>query len=560
MKRGKRIGVYICHCGRNIAGYVDIQKLMEKISRLRWVSLVRDNKYLCSEEGQAIIKGDIREGLIDRVVIASCSPAMHEKTFRRAIEGAGLNPFLYQHVNIREGCSWVTPDREEATHKAFELIKAGVQRVRFLEPLEPLKYRAIPRTLIIGGGLAGITAALDISEAGFGVVLVEREAQLGGWANRIWRGFPNMIPVREYVNEKVKQLLGRPNVKILLNSEVLSLEGFTGNFTARIRCQGEVIEEKVGTVIVATGFSPFDASRKPEFGYGRHPSIITTADMEELLGSGLPEGSLQRVAFIHCVGSRDQTVGNPYCSRVCCTVVAKQALLLKQSHPQTHIYVFFMDVRTFGKGYEELFEEAQRAGVIYVRANPGEIFPRGDKLVLRYEDTLLERPAELEVDMVVLAIGMEPPKGTRELMKRLRLNASSDGFFLEAHPKLGPVDTTSEGIYLAGCCQGPKDLPDTLSQAHAAAARATKIFHLGEVTKDPITAVLDPEACSLCRLCEKVCEFGALSFDPKTKRMKVTEAACRGCGACAATCPSGAISLRHFNHPQILPLIQALTG
>lgn len=559
MKWGRRVGVYICHCGRNIAGYVDIEALVEKVRGLKGVVTVKHEKYMCSEQGQQLIKEDIREGLVDRVVVASCTPTMHERTFRRCVSEAGLNPFLYQQVNIRENCSWVTEDVHEATQKAFELIKAGVWRVKCLEPLEPLQYPLIPSTLVIGGGIAGIIAALDISEAGFEVIVVEREGELGGWGRKIGVSFPQLVPVKDFLEGLIGKLLCRSNVKVYLKSEVEQVEGFSGNFTVKIRTEKGVFEEKVGSIIVATGFTPFDAKRKAEYGYGRFPQVLTTVDVEERFVNGWPErGGIKSVAFVQCVGSRDQTIGRPYCSRACCTVVAKQALLLKRLFPEARVYVFYMDVRTFGKGYEELFEEAQREGVVYIRANPGEVYPLRDKLVVRYEDTLLGRPSELEVDLLVLAVGMEPPQGVKELMKKLYLNADADGFFLESHPKLGPVDTFSEGVFLAGCCQGPKDILDTISQAHAAAARATRLFHVGKAIKEPVVAEVDHEVCARCRICEATCSFNAVTYDPKAKRMKVIEAACKGCGACAASCPSGAMSLKHFRYRQTLLPIEAV--
>lgn len=559
MKKGKRVGVYICHCGRNIAGYVDIEGLVKKVQGLKGVATVRHEKYMCSEQGQQLIKEDIRQGRVDRVVVASCTPTMHERTFRRCVSEAGLNPFLYQQVNIRENCSWVTEDIEEATEKAFELIKAGVWRVRFLEPLEPLEYPLIPSTLIIGGGIAGVITALDISEAGFKVIVLEKEDKLGGWGNKIGFSFPQLVPVRDFLRERIEELLSRPNVKVYFKGEVEQVEGFSGNFTVKIRTQEGVFEERVGSIVVATGFTPFDAKRKAEYGYGRFPQVLTTVELEERFLNGWPDPiGPKSVAFVQCVGSRDQSIGRPYCSRACCTVVAKQALLLKKLFPEAKVYVFYMDVRTFGKGYEELFEEAQREGVIYLRANPGEVYPLGDHLVVRYEDTLLCRPTELKVDFLVLAVGMEPPEGAKELMKKLYLNADADGFFLESHPKLGPVDTLSEGVFLAGCCQGPKDILDTISQAHAAAARATRLFHVGKVIKEPVVAEVDQEVCSQCRICQATCSFNAVAYDPKARRMKVIEAACKGCGACAASCPSGAMSLKHFRYRQVLLPVEVL--
>jgi heterodisulfide reductase subunit A len=368
-----------------------------------------------------------------------------------------------------------------------------------------------------------------------------------------------LTPVKDFLRDRLNALESYPHFIKYLSSEVVAVEGFPGNFQVTIRqADGSTIEEAIGSIIVATGFSPFDARKKPEYGYGNSKQVMTTIEMEELLEQGIPSanGQLKEVAFIQCVGSRDKSINKDYCSRACCMVVAKQALLLKGLIPDAKIYVFYMDVRTFGKGYEEFFEKAQRAGVVYIRGNPSEVYKAGDKMAIRYEDTFLGRPQETKVDVVVLAIGMEPALGITNLMNMLRVAADKDGFFLEAHPKLGPLDTHSEGIFIAGCCQGPKDLPDTVSQAHGAAARATVYFHRGQVVKEPVVASVEAEACSGCRLCKTICSFDALRFDERRKRMTVQEALCKGCGACTATCPSGAIGLKHFLRSQMLSWVE----
>jgi heterodisulfide reductase subunit A len=559
MRKKPRIGVYVCHCGMNIAGYIDIPQLVERLQTVPDVTMVKEEKYMCSDQGQAAIKEALRQGLIDRVVVASCSPIMHERTFRKCVAEEGFNPYLYQQVDIRENCSWVTTDIEEATQKAYELIKAGVSRVKTLEPLWSTEYPVTLTTLVIGGGIAGITAATDILDAGFKVVLVEREGQLGGWSRRIGKGFPHLIPIKVFLQDKIEVLESHAGLKQYLSSEVVGLEGFPGNFQATIRqADGTTIEEEIGSIIVATGFKPFDARKKPEFAYGESTQVMTTVEMEELLDQGLPShnGQPKEVAFIQCVGSRDQSIGKEYCSRTCCMVVAKQALLFKELVPDARISVFYMDVRAFGKGYEEFYEKAQRSGVRYIRGNPSEVYQRGDKMIIRYEDTLLGRPQEMAADLVVLAVGMEPSEGTAELINTLRVTGDKDGFFLEAHPKLGPLDTFSDGLFIAGCCQGPKDLPDTVAQAHGAAARATVYFHQDRVVKEPVVASIDTEVCSGCGLCESICSFDALHLDERRKRMAVQEAICKGCGACAATCPSGAISLKHFRPSQVLSWVE----
>ena len=559
MKR-PRIGVYICHCGTNIASYVDVKRLVELIRDVPDVVVARDYRYMCSEPGQELIRGDLRDGKIDRVVVGACSPNLHERTFRRVLEREGLNPFYLCHVSIRENCSWVHDDKESATKKAYELVMGGIWRVRRLEPLTSTEIPIEKRVLIIGGGVSGITAAIDILDAGFDVVLVEKEDHLGGWVRRIWKGFPNLDPLDEFIESRIKKLLSYRNVKIYTSSTVSSLEGFFGSFKVKIKSKsGDVFEETVGSIIVAAGFKPFDASRKPEFGYGRYDNVLTTVDLEALFSSGkIRDLKPKSVAFIQCVGSRDKVVGNDYCSRVCCMTVLKQAYLLKELVPDVKIYVFYMDVRSFCKGCEEFYENVQRKGVLYIRGNPSEIYKKGNSLFVRFEDTLLGGARELEVDLVVLAVGMEPPQDSHELSSILGLQRDRNGFFLEAHPKLGPLDTYSEGIFIAGCCQGPKDIPDSISQAHGAAARATLFFHKGKAVKEPIVARVDEDICSGCRLCEGVCSFGALEFDPKRKVMTVKEAACKGCGACSATCPSSAISLNHYKSPQVITWVEGI--
>jgi heterodisulfide reductase subunit A len=521
--------------------------------------MVKEDTYMCSDQGQALIQKDLREGIIDRVIVASCSPTMHERTFRRCVAEEGFNPYLYQQVDIRENCSWVTKDTQEATAKAYTIIKAAVSRVKGLEPLWPTEYSVAPTALVIGGGIAGITAAIDILEAGFNVILVERDDHLGGWTRRIGKGFPALVPLKAFLQDKLETLESFPLFKAYLSSEVVGLEGFPGNFQATIRqADGTTIEEAIGSIIVATGFAPFDARKKPEYCYGMRDQVITTVEMEELLEQGMPSdnGQPKEVAFIQCVGSRDKSIEREYCSRACCMVVAKQALLLKELIPEARISVFYMDIRAFGKGHEECYEKAQRSGVLYIRGNPSEVYKEDDKMVIRYEDTLLGTPQEAKADLVVLAVGMEPAEGTAELIKVLRVTGDKDGFFLEAHPKLGPLNTHSDGIFIAGCCQGPKDITDTVAQAHGAAARATLSFHQGRVVKEPIIASVDGEVCSGCRLCEAICSFDALRFDERRKRMTIQEAVCKGCGACAATCPSGAISLKHFRPAQMLSWVE----
>jgi heterodisulfide reductase subunit A len=564
-----RIGVYICHCGVNIAATVDVQQVAEFAASLPGVVVARHYLYMCSDPGQGLIQQDIREQGLNRVVVASCSPRMHEPTFRGAAQQAGLNPYLVEMANIREQCSWVHPNREEATAKARALIASMVAKAALLEPLEKREVGVTPGALVIGGGLAGMAAALDVADAGFPVTLVEQSNHLGGRLAALNRTFPTLEPVADLLGPLVERVTLHPNVSVLPNSRVAEIEGYVGNFKVTVESgqgdketgrQGEI---GVGSIIVATGYDVFDPRRKPELGYGQYPNVITTLEMERRLAQGdlTIDGHLPTsVAFIKCVGSRDAQVGNPYCSRVCCMVTAKQARLVRELLPQAEVTVFFMDVRTFGKGGEEFYDEVRAKGVRYRRGAVSEINRRGDRVVLVAEDTLLGKPIEYEADLVVLAVGMEPRADVAALSTLLKLPRSADGFFLEAHPKLRPVDTAVDGVFLAGCCQAPKDIPDTVAQAKAAASSALSPLIRGSVPVESATAVVEAELCAGCGTCVEVCPSAAPALDPLWGVSKVNAVLCKGCGACASACPSKAIRLQHFTTEQVLAQVEMLIG
>lgn len=558
-----RIGVYICHCGVNIAATVDVERVTEFAARLPGVVVARHYLYMCSDPGQGLIRQDIRELGLNRVVVASCSPRMHEPTFRGALQQAGLNPYLVEMANIREQCSWVHADREEATTKAQSLVAATVAKAALLEPLEQRQVGVTPGALVIGGGLAGLVAALDVADAGFPVTLVEQSDHLGGRLADLNRTFPTLESVAELLEPLIERATTHPNISVLLNSRVTGIEGYVGNFKVSvIREQGTGIRD-VGSIIVAAGYDIFDPRRKPELGYGQYPNVITTPEMEHRLAQGdltVNGRTPQRVAFIKCVGSRDAQAGNPYCSRVCCMVSAKQARLVRELLPQAEVTVFYMDVRTFGKGGEEFYDEARRKGVRYRRGNVSEINRRGERVVLIAEDTLLGQPIEYEADLVVLAVGMEPRADAEVLSSLLKLPRSADGFFLEAHPKLRPVDTAVDGIFLAGCCQAPKDIPDTVAQAKAAASSALVPLIRGNVPAESATAVVEGDLCAGCGTCVEVCPSGAPALDPLWGVSKVNAVLCKGCGTCASACPSKAIRLQHFTAEQVLAQVEALVG
>lgn len=657
-----KVGVYICHCGINIASTVDVEAVEEYALKLPNVKVARTYSYMCSDPGQVLIKEDIKEQGLNRIVVASCSPRMHEPTFRKTIEGAGINPYFLEMANIREQCSWVHEDPEEATAKAKKLVAASVAKVRLLEALESKEVDAEPAALIIGAGIAGIQAALDIADAGFKVYLVEKTPSVGGRMAQLDKTFPTLDCSACILTPKMVDCASHPNIELLSYSEVDEIGGYIGNFDVKVRkkaryvdfdkCTGcgdcakecrvadrfpnefdmgmgkrsaiylpfpqavpakytidpesclyltkgkcgkgpkcqevcgveaidldqkdEIVEFKVGAVIVATGFDTFDPSRKPEYGYDQYPNVITGMEMERLVSASGPTGGKvmisngeeeiepKEVAFIKCVGSRDESVGNEYCSRVCCMYTAKQAHLIREKLPDANIRIYYMDVRAFGKGYEEFYDRVRRENVRYIRGNPSEIFKKGNKLIVKAEDTLTATPLEDEVDMVVLGVGLEPRAEMREIMDLLRLSQSTDRFFLEAHPKLGPVDTATDGVFIAGCCQGPKDIPDTVAQAKGAAASAMIPMARGKVMISAQVAEVNEATCRGCSFCVEICPYSAIEmvtinrFGHELEVARVNEALCKGCGSCSAACLSDSIQPKSFRDSQILPQIAAL--
>ncbi len=561
-----KVGVYVCHCGINIAHTVDVEQVAKAAGEIPEVAVARDYIYMCSDPGQQLIQDDIRELGLNRVVVASCSPRMHELTFRKVIQEAGLNPYFLQVANIREQCSWVHSDRAAATEKAKGIVAGAVGRACLLQPLEERYTQVTSAALVIGGGIAGLQAALDIADAGYQVYLVEKEAGLGGHVAEFPRTFPTLDDVQALLAEVVGRVQNHPKIEVLTNSRVAQVDGYIGNFRVQVdSCSSAsepapLSELSVGAIVVATGFETFDASRKPEFAYGIYDNVITGLELEKRLsesyadggGSPLGDGDIKDVVFIQCVGSRDRTVGNAYCSRVCCMYTAKQAHLVRELLPEARITVFYMDVRAFGKGFEQFYDQVREERVLYRRGNPSEIHKRGDKLIVRAEDTLLGRLVEAEADLVVLATGLVPRSDASEIGNLLKLSRSADGFFMELHPKLRPVDTTTDGVFLAGCCQGPKDIADTIAQAKAAASSALIPLSLGKVRVESITCAVDPLLCSGCGLCAEACVYGALTLDERRGVMSANQVLCKGCGACSTACPSGAIVLNHFTPEQIL--------
>jgi len=647
-----RIGVYVCHCGSNIAGTVDVKELTEFARGLDSVTVARDYVFMCSDPGQEIIGNDIRDLGLNRVVVAACSPTMHELTFRRVCQEAGINPYLLEIANIREQCSWVTEDKQMATDKAKALLSAAVKRVYYHQPLEIRKVPFNANTLIVGGGITGIGAALEIANSGHKVYLVERSPSIGGHMIQLDKTFPTLDCSACILTPKMTQVGSHPYIELMSYSEVEEVSGYIGNFKVKIRkraryvdatkCNGcglcqekcplkvdsefeagmgkrkaiyvpfpqavpnipvidtehctyflkgkcrlceevcevnaidfeqedEVVEVDVGAIILATGFSVFDPTPIYQYGYKQLDNVITSLEFERLVNSAGPtagnivlkDGSVpQSIAIVHCVGSRDKNY-HEYCSRVCCMYALKYAHLIKEK-TDAEVYQYYIDMRCFGKGYEEFYERISGEGVNFIRGKVGEVTDRATseeekgKLVVVAEDTLLGSMIRVPVDMVILCVAMEPQPDMEAITRLFNISRSADGFLLEKHPKLDPIATTTDGVLIAGCCQGPKDIPDTVAQASAAAARVLAMISKGEVEIEAAVATIDEKLCSGCKICSLICPYSATSFDEEKKVCRVNEALCKGCGACVSGCMSHAIDLRHFTNEQILAQIDGV--
>ncbi len=647
-----RIGVFVCDCGLNIAGSVDTEAVREFAEKLPGVAVSARNKYTCADPGQEEIKRHIKEYNLNRVVVASCTPRMHEPTFRSCVAQAGLNPYVMEMANIREHCSWVhLHDRQAATEKAKDIIKMAVSKVRLLQPQEETRIPVTDRALVIGGGVAGMQAALDLADAGHEVCLVEKEASIGGIMAQLDKTFPTMDCSICVLGPKMMDVGRHPKITLLTYSQVESISGYVGNFKARIRkkaryidetvcnacgkcaevcpvvvpdefqqgfssrkaayipfpqavpssylidmenCTGnnpitcgkcldvcekecidlnmqdEIIDIDVGVIIVAIGMDIYDPTILDEYGYTRFENVITTMEFERLIcGGGPTEGALvrpsdhkvpKRIGFIQCVGSRTDNRGNPYCSNVCCMNTIKDSLLIKEHYSDTEILVFYMDIRAYGKGFEDLYRRSKEEGVRYIRGFPGEVIedPETKNLKLRVENTTTSKVEEHELDMVVLSVGLKPSDDLKDLSHIVNISQTADGFIMEAHPKLRPVDAPTPGVFFAGCVEAPKDIKDSVTQAGASAARSSILLNAGSLQADAIKAVVDLEKCTSCGVCARVCPYGAVEVDVKAKTgARVTTAACAGCGACAAECRFGAITIQNFTDDQILAQTEA---
>jgi len=647
-----RIGVYVCHCGSNIAGTVDVAEVARFAGTLDSVVAARDYRFMCSEPGQNLIKEDIKALGLNRICVASCSPTLHEPTFRRVCLEAGINPYLFQMASIREQCSWVTAEHAEATEKAKALVSAAVKRVYYHQPLERREVPINPNTLVVGGGIAGIQAALKIADSGHKVYLVERTPSIGGHMAQLDKTFPTLDCSACILTPKMTQVGSHPNIELMTYSEVSEVSGYIGNFKVKVRkkaryvdqdkCTGcglcqekcpwkassefdvglgnrkaiftpfaqavpnipvidtehcayflkgtcracekfceakainfdqqdEIIEVDVGNVILATGYDVFKPTGIYEYGYGHLANVITSLEFERMINSAGPtqgevllkDGSHPKsVAIIHCVGSRDKDY-HEYCSRVCCMYSLKFGHLIREHVPGTRVYEFFVDVRAFGKGYEEFYNRVSDEGTVLIKARPSAVTnvakKAGEKGKLIVEYELKDGPkCRQPVDMVILSVALEAQPDAGAVARLFGINRSADGFFLERHPKMDPVATMSDGIFVVGCCQGPKDIPDTVAQASAAAARVLSMIGRGTVEIEAATSIINEQQCSGCRICALLCPFSAISFDEEKKVSQINEALCKGCGVCVAGCPSSAITGKHFTTEQVIAEIEGV--
>jgi len=645
----KRIGVFVCHCGINIAGTLDISEIIHRISNYPGVAHADHYEYMCSDPGQNIVRNTIKDQYLDGIVVAACSPTLHEVTFRNAAKDAGMNPYMVEIANIREYCSWVHRDKPEiATEKAIRIIRTAVEKVKRNESLYPVKIPVYHKCLVIGAGVSGIQAALDVANAGFEVILVEKSPTIGGRMAQLSETFPTLDCSQCILTPKMVEVSRHPNIRMMTYSEVQEVSGSIGNFHVKIlkkptyvdpdkcnlcgecvnvcpiiipnefdrgmsmrkavyipfpqavpstycldevnclglnplrcsKCQEvcepgainydmkpQIVEEDVGAIIVATGYDLYHKEALTEYGLGIYEDVIDGLQFERLLSaSGPTSGEIHRpsdgkipkdVVFIQCAGSRDEK-HNRYCSKVCCMYTAKHALLYKHRVHDGQAYIFYIDIRSAGKDYEEFVQKAMEEDrILYLRGKVSKVFKEGDKLLVWGVDTLTGQKVEVLADMVVLATAIVPREGTSEVVNKLKIAADENGFLKEAHPKLRPVESLTSGIFLAGAAQGPKDIPEAVSQGSGAASKAIAILSQKKLHHEPTITDVEEIVCGGCGICISVCPYNALSMDERRNVVLVNDVLCEGCGICAAACPSGAAELRNYTNRQVREMICA---
>jgi heterodisulfide reductase subunit A2 len=555
-----RIGVFVCHCGRNIGGYVDVPQVTEYVKQLPNVVHAEHNLYTCSEEGISSIKKKIQEFNLNRVIVASCTPRTHEPLFRSACEEAGLNKYLFEFVNIRDQCSWVHMTLpKEATEKAKTLIRMGVAKARLLEPLEEIESKVIPSSLVIGGGIAGMGAALNLANQGFEVHLVEKEAELGGMLSGLHKLFTSNIEAKELIAPIVKQVKNHNRIKVYLSTKLKEVLGFIGNFNVTLDQSGKEHKLNVGTIIVAIGAEEF----KPvgQYGYGKMAGVLTQLELEERLKKGTVDA--KNIVIINCVGAR--VPERTYCSRFCCMTAIKNAVLLKEKNPAAKVWVLHRDLMTYGVEFEDYYRKAMEAGVRFIRYSlerPPEVIGDGHVKGVKVYHQLRKKEMEFPCDTVVLTTPLIPRSDNEGLSKMLKVPLSQEGFFLEAHLKLRPVEFATDGIFICGSAKWPVEIAEAVSQAYGSASKAAIPMRMGYVKPEAITSCVNADICGGCGICVAVCPYSATEIKTENgKRVANAIAAlCKGCGTCGAACPSGAISMNHFKDEQILSQIEALVA
>jgi heterodisulfide reductase subunit A len=550
-----RIGVFVCHCGSNIGGWLNVPEVAEYARSLPNVVFTQDNLYTCSEAGLSQIKKAIKEQNLNRVIVASCTPRTHEPLFKRVCQESGLNPSLFEFVNIREQCSWVhMQQREAATQKAKDLIRSGAAKASLLEPQEDIYVDVEPRALVIGGGIAGMTAALTIANVGFDVKLVEKEKELGGLLRHLYRLYPSNEEAVAVITPRIEAVKNHPRIEVFSDSMVKDVKGFVGNYDVVITRDGNDETVKTGVIIVATGAEEL----KPRGLYNYDgQKVITQLEMERLLADG--DVSANKVAMILCAGARIPE--RTYCSRTCCMTAIKNAVLIKEKNPKAQVYILYRDLQTYGTEYEEYLRKSKGMGIRYIKYSPANPPAVSDGKVTVYHE-LLGRELNLETDLVVLATPLVPHSDAEELAKKLKVPLEQNKFFLEAHVKLRPVDFATDGIYLCGCASWPVDVEQTLAQALGAASRALIPLNKGKVKVEPIVSSVDQDICIGCGICEYLCPFKAISVVPTDKgdRARTIIASCKGCGVCSSHCPMKAITMQNFTDDQITAQIAALAA